>query len=68
MSRSESRLMRVLERKRAGSDYADGEIEKARPEAKTIEGLVDALKSEAAQIEIQGCALTDEELARLQTI
>jgi hypothetical protein len=68
VSRSESRLMQVLQRKRAEWDSTDGEIEKARREAETIDGLIEILKSEAAQIQIQARALTDEEMTRLRTI
>jgi DNA/RNA endonuclease G (NUC1) len=65
---SESRLMRVLQQKRVEPDSADRGIEKARREAETIDELIEALKSEAAQIQIQGRALTDEEMTRLRTI
>jgi DNA/RNA endonuclease G (NUC1) len=67
-SRSESRLMRVLKQKRVESEPADVAIEKARREAKTIDELIEALKSEAARIQIQGRALTDREIRRLRTI
>ncbi len=65
---SESRLMRVLQQMQVESKSADEEIEEARSEANTIDGLIDALKSEATQIQIQGRALTDEEITRLRTI
>lgn len=67
-SRPESRLMQVLKRKRVESESAAGEIEKARREATTIDTLIAALKAEAARIQIQGRALTDEEIAQLRTI
>ncbi len=67
-SRSESRLMRVLQQKRAELEPADPGIEEARREARTIDGLIEALKSEAARIQIQGRALTDEEMTYLRTI
>ncbi|WP_020680035.1 DNA/RNA non-specific endonuclease [Marinobacterium rhizophilum] len=65
-----SRLMQVLKQRRRESESAGGGIEKARREAKTIDGLIEVLKTEAAQIQIQiqGRALTDEEIARLRTI
>ncbi len=62
----ESRLMQLLQQKRVDSESQG--IEKARSEAKTIDELIEVLKSEAAQIQIQGCALSDDELAQLQTI
>jgi len=65
---SESRLMQVLKQKRAESEAEDGELDKARREASTIDDLIEALRTEAAQIQIQGRALTDEEMARLGTI
>jgi DNA/RNA endonuclease G (NUC1) len=67
-SRSDSRLMQVLNQKRVESEPANGGIEKARREAKTIDELIEALKSEAARIQIQGRALADEEMTRLRTI
>jgi len=63
---SESRLMQVLKKKKAVA--ADEGIEKARSEAKTIDELIDILKSEAARIQIQGRALTEDETKRLETI
>lgn len=68
MSLPESRLMRVLQQKKAERTSADAEIERARYKATTINELIEVLKSEAARIQIQGRALTDEELARLRTI
>jgi hypothetical protein len=67
-SRPESRLMQVLKRKRVELESADGELEKARREATTINELIAALKAEAARIQIQGRALTDEEMTRLLII
>jgi len=67
-SRPESRLMQILKRKRMESESADRQIENARREAATIDELIDALKAEAVRIQIQGRALTDEELARLRMI
>ncbi|MCP5367527.1 MAG: DNA/RNA non-specific endonuclease [Hyphomicrobiales bacterium] len=64
----ESRLMRVLRDKRAVWAAAEGALEEARREARTIDDLVEALKAEAAEIQIQGRALTDEEACRLRTI
>jgi DNA/RNA endonuclease G (NUC1) len=65
---SESRLMQVLQQKRAESKPEDEAIVKARREARTIDELIEALKSEAAQIQIQGRALTNEEMTRLRII
>ncbi len=65
----ESRLMQVLQRKREEPEAADtAEIAPASLGATTIDELIEALRSEAARIQIQGRALTDEELARLRTI
>jgi len=64
----QSRLMQVLQRQKLEAQAAEPAIEKARREATTIDDLIDALKSEAAWIQIQGRVLSDEELARLQTI
>lgn len=61
----ESRLTKVLKENRAE------ESAKAKaPDADidSIDGLIEALKDEAAGIQIQGRALTDEEVMRLQTI
>lgn len=66
--RSESRLMQVLHNKRAEQLSEAGALEQARREAKTIDELIEALKSEAARIQIQGRALTEEELARLRIL
>ena len=44
------------------SESAVTEFEKACQEAKTIDELIAALKDEAAQIQILGRALTDEEM------
>ncbi len=67
-SRYESRLMRVLQQKRSEWESATPKIEKDRREAKTIDGLIEALKSEAARIQVLGRALTNEEIMRLRTI
>lgn len=67
-SGSKSRLMQVLERKKSESEPVEGEINKAKSEAKTIDDLIELLKGEAARIQIQGRALTDEEMTRLRTI
>ncbi|MBN2321936.1 MAG: DNA/RNA non-specific endonuclease [Acidobacteria bacterium] len=64
---SESRLMKILHGKRAEAEaLAVGEV--ALDKIDSIEGLIEALKTEAARIQVQGRALTDEELARLNTI
>ncbi len=67
-ARSESRLMQVLRKNRAEEKTAAGEIEKAKSEATTIDELIEVLKAEANRIQVQGRALTEEELARLRTI
>ncbi len=67
-SPTESRLMQILKKNREEPQLRGSEIEKARSDAKTIEGLIEALKYEAAQIQKLGRALTDEEIIRLQTI
>ncbi len=65
---SESRLMQVLRKQRAEHQPVDVELQAATVEANSINGLIEALKAEANQIDIQARALTDEDLARLQTI
>lgn len=67
-ARPKSRLMHVLQQKREEAASLEGEIEKARREAKTIEELIEALRSEADRIQIQGRALTNDEMVRLQSI
>ncbi len=64
---SESRLMKILKKKRA-EESAVTKAEAADERIDSIDGLIEALKAEAAGIQIQGRALTDEELTRLQTI
>lgn len=68
LPRPESRLLRALRHMRVELESVDGGIEQARREAKTIDELIAALESEAARIQIQGRALTDEEMTRLRTI
>lgn len=63
-----SRLMQVLERRKLETEPADGEIEKARREARTIQELIAALKAEAAGLQIQGRALSEEEMTQIRTI
>ena len=60
--------MQILKRKQAESESAGGETEKALQEAKTIDDLIEALKAESARIQIQGRALTEEEIERLRII
>lgn len=64
----ESRLMQALRQKRAATELATRSAETARRNAKTIDELIEALKSEAAEIQIQRHALSDEEMARVNTI
>ncbi len=65
---SDSRIMRILREQRLEIEQKDGKLTAANVKAKTIDGLIDALKSEASQIQVQGRGLTNEEAARLQTI
>ncbi|MDA4845740.1 DNA/RNA non-specific endonuclease [Hoeflea poritis] len=65
---TESRIMRVLEEQRTEEDTSNAKPLSAVGEAKTINGLIEVLKSEAAQLQIISRTLTEEELARLQTI
>jgi len=65
---SESRLLRVLQKKRAESEAADLEIEKARKEETSIEEFIETLKAEAARIQVKGRALTQQEVTRLSAI
>ncbi len=67
-SRPESRLMQALKRNRVEPESMEGEVEKTRREATTIDGLIAALEAEAAQIEVLGRALTDQEMTRLRMI
>ncbi|WP_428669521.1 DNA/RNA non-specific endonuclease [Roseibium sp.] len=64
----QSRLMRTLQEVKSQRDVTFASVDPALPEADTIGGLIDALKAEAAQLEIQQRALTEEELARVNTI
>jgi DNA/RNA endonuclease G (NUC1) len=65
---TESRLMKALQAKRAEAAPAMAVPEATLAKIDSIEGLIAALEAEAARIQIQGRALTDEELARLRTI
>ena len=63
-----SRLMKVLENKSVEA-AAKRKATKTNPsKIETIEELIKALENEAATIQIQGRGLSNEELARLQTI
>ena len=64
----ESRLMDVLKKHRAEEKPAAVGLTTALCDADSIQGLIDALTSEASGIKVQGQALTDEELTRLQSI
>ena len=66
-SLSKSRLMKILREKRAAEESKSGEGA-AEAKVDSIEGLIDALKVEAARIQLRGRAPTSEELARLRTI
>lgn len=66
-SAPESRLMGILTRKRA-EESAVAKAEEADPDVDSISGLIEVLKAEAARIQIQGRALTAEELIRLRAI
>ncbi len=63
----ESRLMKILQEKRAEEDEA-AEAEKVDERADSIDELIEIVKAEAVAIQVQGRALTDEGLARLRTI
>ena len=67
-ARPESRLMQILNRKKAESMPLEKETEKAQGDAKSIDELIESLKDEAARIQVQGRALTNEELAQLRMI
>jgi hypothetical protein len=64
---SESRLMQVLQQRKAAVEPAVPAIEKALG-TQTIDELIEVLESEAADIQKLGRALTDEEMTRLRTI
>jgi DNA/RNA endonuclease G (NUC1) len=63
-----SRLMSALEKVKVTFKAVESPLENPGLKAKTIEGLIDALKQEAAQVQIAGRALTVEEQTKLKTI
>jgi DNA/RNA endonuclease G (NUC1) len=65
---TESRLMKILQEKRVEAAEERKVVEADPARIETIEELIKALENEAAAIQIQGRALTYEELARLETI
>ena len=62
----DSRFMTILKQQRAAEPVDT--VMKATAKNDTVEGLVNTLKSEAAQLEALGRALTEAELARVRTI
>ncbi len=67
-SHDESRLMKALKRNREESRSVETGAEKDLSEAGTIDELIETLKKEAEQIQIQGRELTEEEKVRLRMI
>ena len=67
-SRSESRLRKVLQKMKSEEKAALRDSESMLDRARTIDDLIEALKAEAAEIQILGRALTADELIRLQII
>jgi len=65
---SESRLMKILKKKRSEAVATLGVVDEADAKLDGIDGLINTLKAEADLIKRLGRALTDEELARLRTI
>lgn len=67
---SHSRISQILRDRRAEQDEERQRevLEMATTDIDTIDGLIEALKDEAAQIQKQGRALTPNELERLRTI
>ena len=61
-------MRHVLQQKREEAEALQGEIEKGRSEATSIKELIEVLRSEATRIQIQGHALTNDEIIRLQSI
>lgn len=60
--------MRILRQKKDEVDTLDSGLSKTKDEAKSIDELIEILRSEAARIQIQGRELTAEELSYLLTI
>ena len=67
-SRPKSRLMSLVEKKKAEFKSSEEETRKALLKASTIDELIDALKSEAVRIGALKGELTDEEKTRLRII
>lgn len=65
---SKSRLMQILQSKKAEWVSQEGEMEKALGEARSINDLITVLKDEAALIQSAERPPTDSELAQVQTI
>jgi len=65
---SQSRLMQVLEEQKADAPTLELNLSASDTPAETVGDLIDALRSEAATLQIQGRALTDEDLAYLKTL
>lgn len=65
---SESRLMHILKQQRSEQAGEASLLDEARSKAKTIEDLIELLKSEAARLNSLNRALTDDEIAQLKNI
>ncbi|MEN9640565.1 MAG: hypothetical protein RLZZ262_2434 [Bacteroidota bacterium] len=65
---TESQLMQALRKDREKFVAQQTDFEKARNASKTIDELIEVLKSEAAHIQVQARALSELEISRLQTI
>lgn len=64
----ESRLMQILNRQKLETGSKDEKIRAADVKAKTVNDLIEALKSEASLLQGEAQTLIDEDLAHLQTI
>lgn len=65
---SKSNLMQILESRRSETQPLDVRLNPTDTPAKSVEGLMAALTSEAATIQSQGAALLEDDLAYLKTI
>jgi len=65
---SKSHLMRILEDQRVQDEPLEVRLKPAETPAETVEDLISALRAEAATLQIQGHALTEEDLAYLKTL
>ncbi len=65
---SDSRLMQILKAQKSETQPIELKLKATDTPAKTVGDLIDALKNEAAKLQIRGKALASEELSYLKTI